>query len=145
MSSNPALAPLARLIGTWTTVGTHPYVPNTTFHGRTTFAWIEEGAFIVMRSEIDEPEIPTGVAVFGSDDSTGELFMLYVDERTVSRKYDVSFADPILRWWRNTAEFSQRFVVTLAADGQTMVGRGEMSRDSGPWEQDLELTYTRVR
>jgi len=41
-----------------------------------------------MRSEIDEPGIPSGVAIVGSDDATGEYFMLYFDERGVSRKYD---------------------------------------------------------
>ena len=44
-----------------------------------------------MRSEIDEPEIPSGLAIFGSDNATGEYFMLYFDERGVSRKYNVSF------------------------------------------------------
>lgn len=31
---NPALLPLGVLVGTWTTVGTHPLVPGTTFRGR---------------------------------------------------------------------------------------------------------------
>ena len=34
---NPALAPFNHLIGEWGTVGTHPYVPGTVFHGRTSF------------------------------------------------------------------------------------------------------------
>jgi hypothetical protein len=38
-----------------------------------------------MRSEIDEPEIPSALAVFGSDDATNEFFMLYFDERSISR------------------------------------------------------------
>ncbi|MGP8267955.1 MAG: DUF1579 family protein [Beijerinckiaceae bacterium] len=88
---NPALEPFAALVGEWTTVGTHPYVPAKTFHGRGTFEWIEGGAFLLMRSEIDEPEIPSGLAIFGSDNATGEYFMLYFDERGVSRKYNVSF------------------------------------------------------
>jgi hypothetical protein len=46
-----------------------------------------------MHSEIDEPGIPSGIAVFGSDDSTEELFMLYFDERGVSRKYEVTLHD----------------------------------------------------
>ena len=60
---NPALEPLGVLIGTWNTVGTHPLVPGKTFHGRTSFAWLDGGAFLIMRSEIDEPEIPDGVAI----------------------------------------------------------------------------------
>jgi hypothetical protein len=47
---NPALSALSVLVGTWNTVGTHPLVPGTTFHGRTSFAWIEGGAFLIMHS-----------------------------------------------------------------------------------------------
>lgn len=140
---NPALEPFRVLIGTWKTLGTHPMVPGKTFHGRTTFSWIEGGAFLIMRSEIDEPEIPSGIAVFGSDDAMGEYSMQYFDERGVSRKYDVGFQNNVLKWWRNDPKFSQRFETTIASDGRTMVSRGELSRDGGPWQPDLELTFTR--
>jgi hypothetical protein len=141
---NPSLGPLSVLVGTWNTIGTHPLVPGTTFHGRTSFAWIEGGAFLIMRSQIDEPEIPNGIAVYGSDDTTGEWSMLYFDERGVSRRYEVSLRDNAWRWWRNAPGFSQRFTGTIAADARTIVGRGELSRDGARWEPDLELTYTRV-
>ena len=141
---NSALAPFGVLVGTWTTVGTHPLVPGTTFHGRTSFAWIEGGAFLVMRSEIDEPQIPSGIAIFGTDDGTGECSMLYFDERGVSRRYEASLRDNVLRFWRDAPEFAQRFSATIALDGRTMESRGEMSRDGGAWEPDLQLTYTRA-
>ena len=141
---NPALEPLSVLVGTWDTVGTHPLVPGTTFHGRTTFDWLEGGAFLIMRSQIDEPGIPSGIAVFGSDDTTGECSMLYFDERGVSRRYEASLRDGEWQWWRSAPEFSQRFIGTIAADGRTIVGRGEMSRDGASWEPDLQLTYTRA-
>jgi hypothetical protein len=142
---NPALRPFGVLVGTWTTVGTHPMVPGTTFHGRTSFRWSEGGAFLVMHSEIDEPEIPSGVAVFGSDDGTGECAMLYFDERGVSRYYRVSLRDNVWRWWRDAPELSQRFRAEIAPDGRTIVSRGELSRDGGArWEPDLALTYTRA-
>ncbi len=70
---NPALAPFDILIGTWTTVGTHPMVPSKVLHGSASFEWLEGGAFLVMRSEIDEPEIPTGIAIIGSDNEAGEF------------------------------------------------------------------------
>lgn len=141
---NPALEPLRILIGTWRTVGSHPLVPGTTFHGRTTFDWLEGGAFIVMRSECDEPGIPSGIAIMGTDDATGECSMLYFDEREVSRRYQVSLRDGVWTWWRDAPGFSQRFVGTIAADGRTIASRGEMSRDGAPWEPDLQLTYTRI-
>lgn len=141
---NPALNSLKTLIGEWKTVATHPAVPDTLFHGRTSFEWIEGGAFIKMHSEVDEEGVPSGIAIFGSDDKTGEYFMLYFDERTVSRKYDVSFQDNRLKWWRNTPDFSQRCTWTFADNGDTLVGKGEMCKDGKTWEGDLEQTFTRV-
>ncbi len=140
---NPALKELEPLIGVWNTVGTHPLVPGKTFHGKTSFQWIEGGAFLLIRSEIDEPEIPSGIAVFGSDNGTGELFMSYFDERDVSRKYDVAIEGNVVRWWRDSPDLSQRMVLTISDDGKTMHSQGEMSRDGGSWELDLQLTYSR--
>lgn len=141
---NPALEPFSALVGTWKTVGTHPLMPGIALHGRTSFAWIEDGAFLIMHSEIDEPGIPTGIAIIGSDDAVGTCSMLYFDERRVSRVYETAMRDNVWHWWRNTPGFSQRFTCTLAEDGRTMIAKGEMSRDGSPWEGDLELTYTRV-
>ena len=141
---NPALEPLSVLVGTWKTIGTHPLVPGTTFHGRTSFAWMAGGAFLIMHSEIDEPEIPSGIAVFGTDDTTGECSMLYFDERGVSRRYEVTLQNNVWKWWRNAPGFSQHCTTTIAPDGRTMASRGQYSRDGISWEPDLELTYTRV-
>lgn len=142
---NLALQPWSALVGTWRTLGTHPLVPGTTFHGRTTFDWIEGGAFLVMRSEIDEPEIPSAIAIFGTDDATGECSMLYFDERGVSRRYEASFRENVWKWWRNAPGLSQRFEGAIAADGNAIVSHGELSRDGVTWEPDLQLTYTRAR
>ena len=142
---NPALGPWHILIGEWVTVGTHPYMPGTTLHGRTVFQWLEGGAFLMMRSEIDEPGIPSGIAIFGTDDVKGECSMLYFDERGVSRKYDASLDGDVLKWWRNDPRLSQRFSCNIIDDGRTMVGKGELSKDGAPWEPDLALTYTRTR
>jgi hypothetical protein len=141
---NPALEPLAPLLGEWRTTGTHPQVPGTTFHGRTSFAWHQGGAFLLMRSEIDEPEVPSGVAVFGSDDAAGTLSMLYFDERAISRQYTVEVGDGEVSWRRDEAGFAQRMVVTIAGDGSRLDARGTMSHDGGPWEDDLQLTYERI-
>jgi len=100
---------------------------------------------LIMHSEIQEPGIPSGVAIFGSDDSAGEYFMLYFDERGVSRKYGVTLSNNTWNWWRNAPGFSQRFTGTIADDGRTIVGRGELSKDGVTWEGDLALTYTRAQ
>src|SRR4051812_10354634 len=119
-------------------------VPGTTFHGRASFAWIEGGAFLIMHSEIDEKEIPSGIAIFGTDDTTGECSMLYFDERGVSRRYEVSLEGNMWKWWRDAPGFSQRFMGAIATDGRTIAARGELSRDGRNWEPDLQLTYTRA-
>lgn len=141
---NPALEPLAALVGEWRTTGTHPLVPGTTFHGRTSFAWHEGGAFLLMRSEIDEPEIPSAVAVIGSDDAAGTFTMVYFDERDVSRRYTVEVGAGQVSWHRDEAGFAQRMVLTIDADGTRIHGQGTMSRDGGEWEPDLQLSYERI-
>src|SRR5918998_3357403 len=141
---NPALEPLTPLVGQWRTTGTHPLVPGTTFHGRTSFAWHEGGAFVLMHSEIDEPEVPSGIAIIGSDDAAGTFTMIYFDERDVSRLYTVEVANDEVRWHRDSAGFAQRMVVTIAAGGARLDAHGTMSRDGGPWEDDLQLTYERI-
>lgn len=142
--SNPALAPLARLVGRWRTTGKHPLVPGKTFHGRTSFEWTNGGAFLVMRSEMDEPEIPSAVAFIGSDDAAGALAMIYFDEREISRCYIVEAADDQVRWHRDEAGFAQRMTLIISSDRSRIEGRGTMSRDGGPWEDDLQLTYERI-
>jgi len=141
---NPRLQMLSVLVGSWSTTGTHALVPGKTFHGRASFRWIEGGAFLVMHSQIDERDIPSGIAIFGTDDATGECSMLYFDERGVSRRYETRIEGNEWQWWRNADDFSQRFVGTISEDGRTIVSRGEYSRNGGPWEPDLALTYTRA-
>jgi hypothetical protein len=140
---NPALKPFGVLIGNWTTTGAHPLIPDTILHGRASFEWLENGAFLMWRSETDEPGVPSGLAIFGSDDSEEEYFMLYFDERGVSRKYEVTLQDNIWKLWRNAPGFSQRFTGTIVEGGNTIIGKWELSRDDSTWEKDLELTYKR--
>ena len=140
---NPALQSFRALVGEWQTIGSHPYVPDTIFHGCTTFDWLEGGAFLIMHSEIDEPDIPSGIAIFGSDDTAKKYFMLYFDERSISRKYNVTMTGSQLTWWRDDPSFSQRFTIAIEANGN-MIGKGEMSQDGTTWEKDLALTYVRL-
>ena len=142
---NPSLEPFNVLIGSWNTTGTHGDVPNTILHGHASFEWLEGGAFLVMRMEIDDPRFPSTIAIFGSDDSEEEYYMLTFDERGVSRKHEVSLRDNIWKWWRNAPGFFQRYEATITDDGNTIVGKGGLSKDGVSWEKDLDLTYTRVK
>ena len=142
---NPALQPFAVLVGEWKTFGTHPLVPNTELQGYSSFKWIEGGAFLMWYSEIDKEDFPTGIAIFGSDDATREYFMMYFDERKVSRKYEVSIQGNIIKWWRNAPGFSQRYSWTIADNGNTIISKGQLSKNGTAWEKDLELTFTRTK
>jgi hypothetical protein len=145
MQANPRLQALAVLVGEWTTVGAHPLVPGKTFHGRATFSWLESGAFLLFRSHIDEPEIPDGVAILGTDDATPDAGgMLYFDVRNVSRAYRWTISGNVWTWSRDEPGFSQRMVLTIAEDGRSIEAKGQMSRNGQPWEPDLQLTYSRV-
>jgi hypothetical protein len=145
MQANPRLQALTVLIGEWTTLGAHPLLPGKTFHGRATFTWLEAGAFLLYQSHIDEPDIPDGVAILGTDDATPDAgAMLYYDVRNVSREYRWTISRNVLTWSRNEPGFSQRMVLTIAEDGQSMEARGQMSREGQTWEPDLQLTYSRV-
>lgn len=142
---NGAAEALAPLIGIWDTVGVHGMIPGTTLHGRASFEWLEPSGLVVMRSRIHEDVgVPAGVAVIGSDDQLGTYSMVYYDARGVSRIQGVSVDGAVLRWWRDTPDFAQRYTLTVEPDGRTMVGTGELSRDGSTWQQDLDLTYTRV-
>ena len=145
--ANPALQPFTVLIGSWNTTGTHGQVPDTTLRGRTSFEWLENGAFLLMRSEIDDPRFPSAIAIFGSDDAEDDgeakYYMLTFDERGVSRKYKVTLRNNIWQWWRNAPGFFQRYQGIIGDGGNTIVAKGELSKDGLSWEKDLDLTYKR--
>ena len=141
--ANPALKPLAFLIGAWRTTGTHPLVPGKKLSGRTSFAWYEGGAFLIMHSEIDEPRFPDGVAIIGSDDGAGIFAMNYFDERGVSRLYRVEVGAGMVTWRRDDPALSQSVTITAGDDGDTLTSTGRMSQDGGPWGDDLSQTFTR--
>jgi hypothetical protein len=146
MQPNPNLQPLARLIGEWSTVGSHPFLPGKTLHGRTTFSWLESGAFLRFQMHIDEPEIPDGVAILGTDDARPDAgVMLYFDVRDVSREYRWTISGNVFTWSREVPGFAQRMVHTISEDGQSIEAQGEMSRNSQAWEPDLQLSHTRIK
>ena len=145
MQLNPRLQALAVLVGEWATVGTHPMLPGKTFHGHASFTWLESGAFLLFHSHIDEPEIPNGVAILGTDDSNPDAgAMLYFDVRNVSREYRWTISSNVWTWSRDELGFSQRMVLTIANDGLRIEAKGQMSRNGKSWEPDLQLTYMRM-
>jgi hypothetical protein len=139
---NPALKLFEPLVGEWQTTGSHPYFPDAELHGCTSFEWTLGGAFLLVRSELDHLEFPDGIAIIGSDDEAGTYYMMYFDERGISRKQDVSITKSQFKWRRDDPHFSQRYTMDIEKD--KLVSRGEMSRDGGEWQKDLSLTYKKL-
>jgi hypothetical protein len=140
---NPALKPLEFLIGEWRTSGSHPQVPGKTLPGRTSFAWHEGGAFLIMRSQVDEPQFPNGLAIIGSDGDGGAFAMIYFDERGVSRVFQVTVGDRTVTWRRDDPTFSQSATITAESGDDRLVSKGRMSKDGGAWVDDLSQVFTR--
>ena len=140
---SPDLEPLNALVGEWTTEATHPEYPSTVVHGDAAVEWLEGERFLIHRSRTDHPDFPDAIAIIGAP--TEGLSMHYFDSRGVFRVYEVSMEDGVWRFWRDAPGFSQRFTGTFADDGDTIVGRSQLSRDDSTWDDDLAITYRRVR
>lgn len=131
------------LIGVWTMVGTHPYLPSAV-HGHSSFEWLREGALLVWHFDWEHGQgIPSAFSVIGHDDVVEPCSMLYTDERGVARIYQMSLADGVWKMWRESPDFSQRMTGTFSDDGKTITCDGELSRDGSIWEPDLSVTYTK--
>ena len=144
-----AESPLARLAGTWEF---EPIVEGRSMgHGRATFEWIENGAFLLQRSSAAwtdpgwvENAPGTMRAVIGFDDTTDEVAQLYSDDRGVFRVYRGTLTAEEWRVQRAAPDFHQRFVGVFRDGGQTIEGRWETSPDGAAWELDFSITYRRL-
>lgn len=137
---------LGRLIGTWEVEPSAEGRSAGT--GRATFEWIEDGAFVVERSDARwtdpgwiENAPKTTRAVIGWDDSTGEIVQLYGDDRGVLRIYRGTLTDEEWRLERAAPGFHQRFIGVFRDDGRTIEGRWESSDDGAAWELHFPITY----
>jgi hypothetical protein len=144
VSEQPDLQEWDRLIGRWVTEGAHPMLPGEAIRGRSTFEWLDGHRFVIWRSHYDHSEIPDGITIIGVTD--GRLSMHYFDQRGVYRVYAAGLDQVTWRYWRDASapDFSQRFTGTFSDDGNTITGRGELSKDGKTWEDDLQLDYQRV-
>ena len=145
---NSALERLAIFVGEWnleiTSMSFHTD-PSAVEHGRTSFDWLEGGAFLIQHSEISATDFPRSTAVIGPDDEAETYSMLYFDSRGVSRIYRMTFHGGIWTLWRDFPGFSQRFHGMFSEDHNTITARWEKSSDGSHWERDFDLTYTRSK
>lgn len=142
--ANPQLKFFERIIGEWRSTGSHPALPGIILQGQVSFAWQDGGAFLVWRSEVEHPLFPDGIAIVGSDDAAGTIFISYFDERGISRKYDVTLGENGFAMQRADTKFAQRMTFSLEAGDARMASKGEMSREGAAWEPDLSQTFERI-
>lgn len=160
MSSDPALEPFDRLVGSWATEATHHSLPGVVVHGTADFEWLEGEHFLIQRARNEQPDFPDSISIIGFteqdrvDDETGSVepvaaespfSMHYFDSRGVFRIYQASADNEVLRLWRDAPGFSQRFTGTFANGGDTILGTWQLRTDDVHWEDDLRITYRRAR
>ena len=139
--SEATLKQFNRGLGTWATEATHPAFPGVVVRGTAVIEWLEGERFLIQRSRTDHPDFPDSISIIGFTDrdrigtaagdaaSERQLTMHYFDSRGVFRVYETSADDRCWRIWRDAPGFSQRFTGTFAADGDTILGLWQMSRD----------------
>jgi hypothetical protein len=142
---------LERLVGSWTTVATHPAMPGVTVNGVANVEWLEGRKFLIVRATTDHPQFPDSISIIGFMDAdraseaavAGALSMHYYDSRGVFRDQACSIDETAWRWWRNAPGWSQRFTGTFADGGATIIGKSELCEDDVEWRADLAITYRR--
>ncbi len=133
---------LGRLVGTWTAEGRHPQLPDAV-RGRAVVEWLAGERFLVWRSSYEHPQVPDALSVIGVTD--GRLAMHYFDSRGLHRVYSVAVGPGTWSTELDGPGFAQRSTSTFGDDGDTITTRGEYSPDGVTWQEDLALTYRRVR
>jgi hypothetical protein len=108
-----------------------------------TYEWLEGGRFLVQRAHTDDERFPDGLSVIGAPEEGDGLVMEYFDSRGVRRTYGISLDDGVLRTWRDAPGFDQRFSAELADD--VYEGVFELAETPGDWQQDMGVTYRRLR
>ena len=145
MATNPALAALQFLVGSWDMELSEASFlpdPDAKVGVSVTFEWIEQGAALVMR--MGDVATPAATWIIGRDDSDPDYYVLYADDRGVSRVYRMTLRDGTWRIWRDTAEFSQRFQAEVSPRQAEISGSWQKSIDRGTtWEHDFRVRYSR--
>jgi len=147
------LRALDRLVGSWTTIATHPAAPGVVVEGSVDVEWTEGRHFVLHRATSDHPDFPNSVSMIGlmGTDRVGSepersagLSMHYYDSRGVFREFQVSIDSTAMRLTRMSPGFSQRFTGTFI-DDTGIAGLWQLSKDDKTWQDDLKITYQRER
>lgn len=143
---NPTLLDLRGLVGTWKMeLSNASFLPDpeTTLTGAASFEWFEGGDFLIMRQGSKENGLPWATWFVGRDQDSQNYSILYVDDRRVSRVYEMSFDERVWKIWRHSRGFSQRFSGSIDKEMKLIKASWEKSRDGKTWEHDFDVAYIR--
>jgi hypothetical protein len=144
---NPALKELETLVGDWEMELSNASFlpdPSTVIRGIVSFEWFDGGDFLIMRQG-NKINPPYAIWFIGRDESASDYTALYIDDRRVSRVYEMSFEKGIWKLCRTVPNFSQRFEGKMSRDRNTITAYWEKSVDGKKWEHDFDVMYTRRR
>jgi hypothetical protein len=141
---NPSLIPLEILIGKWNVTMKHVAIPNF-LTWQDDFEWIDNS--FILWHWAGKNEVPEAKIIIGANEnnSSDKYTMLYYDSRGISRNQHMIFENGIWKFWRNGADFYQRFEGYFSCNNTIIKGKGDMSKDKGKtWQLDFDITYERI-
>jgi hypothetical protein len=143
METRPDLRQLDVLVGEWVTLISLPADPAAQIHGKTTFEWIEDGAFLLQRSTIYAPGYASTVSVIGCDEESDRYTLLQNDAHGVSRQYYMTLHKDEIKVWRDIGMSRRRYRGRFS-DKDLITGQWETSEDGMDWQTEFFLAYVRL-
>ena len=134
-----------RLVGRWATEAIHPAVPDMVITGSSQVEWLAGERFLLYRTHYDHPDFPDAHSIIGDTDG---LRLHYFDARGVYRLFEVTVAAhgwAIAMGLHGDPPFAQRVTYAFERADRAMSGQGQLSYDGMNWNDDLKVTYRRVR
>ena len=154
MSMTDALERLTPFIGTWRMEAS--FAPSADDGARSdddaataTFGWALEGRSLIQHLRAPQA-VPRSLAIISVNADRDTYVQHYFDSRGVVRVYAMTINDGVWTLLRNSPDFSpldfsQRYTGAFSDDGNSIVGRWEISRDGSTWARDFDLSYFRVQ
>lgn len=138
---NAELEDLAFLIGEWKIELIFPSQPDKIFVGNVKFDWFEEGAFLIIYTGSKGSGMPFSICIIGKDNAKDDYSCLYIDDRRVSRIYQMSFHNNEWKQWRDQSGFYQRFTGKINESKKRIIAFWEKSANGTNWQLDFNINY----
>jgi hypothetical protein len=131
------------LVGRWTVEASLESVVA----GTATFEWALDHQVLLWRMTIPNP-VPDSFSVISANSDGQSFTQHYFDARGVARIYAMSLEGDTWTLRRDQPDFtpldfSQRFVGSIASDGNAIEGAWERAEKNSTWRKDFDLVYCR--